>query len=272
MMKRFLYSIIIVFCYGCTITDPDGKEPYYNFFPDSYILGFVFPDSISYCSAEINYPCVDRAKKTVCFKKDVSSHVSSICIFVLFESKGLNLRFIMKPGIHGTDRPEINLYHEKVQEIGDTHFMKYDEMFSRYYAFSPPSGEAINGTIKELSISCNQTIDEQHPAGSDISDLFDVFFEDLYWVVQNEYRTYEGADAYTRHYDIPPITSFPYALRRCSVSEFLALQRPYISRELWLYAEDLHLAEGTYTFTISALSADGRQSENTCSVEWKVDS
>ena len=264
-MKKILFISIIVIFYACH--EPEGKSGYEGWFPDSYILGFVSPENIE-AYAYQEYGTVDTEQRKVHFH-NLSQHPldNSLLISVRFVPTEGTPRFRVNYS-DGTDNADVKRYYEKVKEIGDTHFKGWDKQYHRNYVMtaSAEEGCAVNGVINDLSIVCNKTIDAEHPAGSDVSDLFDVFFEDLYWVVQNGYRTYDGADGYRETHE----TKFPYAVRCLSVADFIASQRQYISSCFFLYAKKLILPEETYTFTIKVETSSGKTCETKVVVNWKI--
>lgn len=81
--------------------------------------------------------------------------------------------------------------------MGDTKFFKYDKMLSRHYPTpygdSNPTGYVIDGEVVKVDVTCNRDIGSEYPVESSLVDMLTILYADNWWVVQNNYRNYDGA-------------------------------------------------------------------------------
>ena len=99
------------------------------------------------------------------------------------------------------DQKNYDLYKSYVNELGDT-LCKYENWASSIATIS--NDEVYQGalldTICSIDITCNEPIDEAHPADSSLADLFGIVYADLLYTVKHGYHSCQGPDALSNAY------------------------------------------------------------------------
>ena len=99
------------------------------------------------------------------------------------------------------DQKNYDLYKSYVNELGDT-LCKYENWASSIATIS--NDEVYQGalldTICSIDITCNEPIDEAHPADSSLADLFGIVYADLLYTVKHGYQSCQGPDALSNAY------------------------------------------------------------------------
>ena len=259
-MKSIQYLLIITLLSACTTTDPEGKGesgPYT--YPPAYILGFCPVENLI-CNATHKKFEINESKKKIGFITftNTPTTLNIECRFFLTDDN-YQYRYPGNP-----DNQPIP-YWNKIKEMGDTLFDKYQRMFERNYGidYGPFDGLVVNGTITAIDITCNQDIDNRHPAGSSLSDIISIVYSDHYWVTLNGYVSYKGKDAY----NVTDKNQFPNALRIQRLSEFNLTPHPYIGCHYQLYADNLQFSEDC-VFTIYVNTAEGKQVQVEAKNHW----
>ncbi|MDR1121457.1 MAG: hypothetical protein LBM08_11125 [Dysgonamonadaceae bacterium] len=166
--------------------------------------------------------------------------------------------------IHGhewsvEERPERDtciFYDTKYDADRKKGFEKYrdltgDTCFNQVLREPPTTVYAIITPLQHITITADKDFSEEYEAGSDLSGLFTVYFEDPYSVIKNGYRDIENTYKYTE--------GLPYAqsVVKARLSEANFPERPFIGDEWELFLDVAPEETGTYTFHIKATFVDG---------------
>lgn len=252
-------SVVVVFCLFSCSGKEDGKGSYDNWYLDSYITGYLCNLNNIEIMASHYSPIVDAEKHILSLPSGKEEVSTAVNFTISFQQHRPLLTNWYNEGI--TSLEDVARYREKVKIMGDTGFKGYDAMYSRHYAFNGngSGGFAIDGAISSVSVVCDRDIDAAHPASTPLDDVLTIFYEDLFWVVQHKYATYNEDDAYFIQDN--EASRFPYALRGQKLQEFNKTVHPYISTVFVLYADQLVFDEHDYSFTVSITLNDGTKVE-----------
>lgn len=120
-------------------------------------------------------------------------------------------------------------------------------------AYSPLSllPHVVADTLLSVRVVTNQQVSPAVPAGSDVTEWFDVFYEDPMRVVKADFQDYMGANSYK-----DANTKFrrePYALVKTSLDSFNQSAHPYLMQYMALVpkAGAAVSTEGDFTITIT---------------------
>ena len=249
-MKKYLCLSLLMMFLSCdsdngTIEIPD----YPTDIPPAYITGFC-PLQIGEMLAVQN-SSFSKTKEYFCSNHyhDNNFDPNILNIFVEMANPEWQNQYVASTPVK--DQPSD--YWGKVTALGDGKFFGFYLTYSRFYPNI--TGFVIDGEVVNVYVTCNRDIDSKHPAGSSLEDILSILYSDPYWVVQNKYRTYKGADACTND----PTTSFPYALRQQPLRVFNQSSHPYIGSVFHLLADNLTFNNDvSYEFTVTITTKDGQ--------------
>jgi hypothetical protein len=152
------------------------------------------------------------------------------------------------------DDPDTKDEYEKYSVLtGDTCF---NQSFHSGY----PAARAIITPLQSITVTANRDFSEHYKAGSDLSNLFMVFFEDPYSVVKNGYTNPEGYFTFMGKQPFGD-PSYPPYIVRVRLSEANFPERPFIDDKWVLFLEEAPEETGEYTFHIKVTYTDGRMLE-----------
>ena len=159
----------------------------------------------------------------------------------------------------------IEHYNELTKKIGD---ISYNSRIMSGVIHSDRI-IAIADTLQSVNIICDKSIDENHPAGSNLNDIFSVYFEDPYAVIKNGYQSVTGSNYYSLDRETIP-EGFPYALFGSKLSAIDFSVKPYIGTEWYLVLETAPENTDEYTFTISITDMQGKTIEKKARAPIKI--
>jgi hypothetical protein len=136
-------------------------------------------------------------------------------------------------------------YDHYITLIGDTSYnaqLRADESSLSWAIITP---------LKSIVIVADKDFSNDYPAGSDLSPLFTVYFNDLYSTVKNGYKSIEGTYRFVE--DAP----FPESIRKVKLSEANFEERPFIGPQWLCFLDVAPETTGTYTFLVKATFVDG---------------
>jgi hypothetical protein len=252
-----LLSLVIAGC-GRDNEAPGPYGPPVN--EKSYIQGFfelndlhVFPMSGFKANKENN--SIKFAEDAGFDAPRVYEISNNVGISILIGSQGIGKGLIdWKKG----GDSYVDYYNELVEKIGDTSYNS-----KLMYGFSSNGIVAVADTLQSVNITCNKQIDERHPAGSSLNDLFSVYFEDPYAVIKNGYKSLTGENYYSLE-GIPEILKdFPYSIFGAKLSSVDLTTKPHIGTYWTLVLETAPETTGEYTFTVSITNKQGKTIERT---------
>lgn len=248
MKKIFVKQSVVLLLLVSILFNCHSKEdsPAYPAFNNSYIQSFVgHYDTIRVQDKVGIY--IDHTDKTI------RRQTTSIPSYNL--DKAYNIADGMVLEIEANSQGyELNSttseYKKIIELLGDDDF-KLD-----YRVGWDLAPVAILDTLSSISITCNQDYTKDYPAGSDITALFFVCFEHPYLVIKNNYKNYEGLDAYKFN---GIVAGFPHAMVGGNLKTMNFSDRPSIGKSWicqFLYAPD---DTGVYTFNIEVTKTNGKK-------------
>jgi hypothetical protein len=110
---------------------------------------------------------------------------------------------------------------------------------------------AIITPLKFLTIAADKNFSSDYPAGSDLSTLFTVYFDDMYSTVKNGYKSVEGT------YKTLENSSLQESIFKYKLSEANFEERPFIGYRWFCFLNVAPEETGTYTFKVKAEFVDG---------------
>jgi hypothetical protein len=257
-MKKILFIFFIILLsmviVRCDINERLGPGlPPMN--PKSYIQGFyelnemrVFPMSGYRVNKENNTINLGEWRFEAPKVYEISDGIG-ISVTIRSEEIGKGLISWEKGGSY-TD-----YYYELVEKIGDTSYN------SRLMSGLSSRGIiSIADTLQAVTITCNRQIDENHPAGSSLNDIFSVYFEDPYAIVKNGYKSLTGENYYSLE-GLPD--KFPHSLFGARLSSVDFTTKLYMGIEWGLVLETAPQNTGEYIFTVSITNKAGKTIEKT---------
>jgi hypothetical protein len=142
-------------------------------------------------------------------------------------------------------------YDKYIAIVGDTSYNAELDM--------PLDVRAMITPLHSIAITADKDFGDDYPAGSDLSSLFTVCFDDPYATVKNGYKSIEGTGSLSH------IVWYPQSVVSVKLSEANFSERPFIGDE-WLCLLDLAPEQtGEYTFYVKARLVDGTVLEGTAS-------
>jgi hypothetical protein len=249
-----LLSVGIAGCEGNEAPGPYGRPPVNE---KSYIQGFfelndlhVGPISGFKVNKDNNSITLDTSFDAPRVY-DISDHVG---LSILIGSEGIGKGLINWQ--KGRDS-YFDYYNELVEKIGDTSYNS-NLMYSLSNIII-----AVADTLQFVNITCNKQIDERHPAGSSLNNLFSVYFEDPYAVIKNGYKSLTGENYYSLE-GIPEILKdFPYSIFGAKLSSVDLTTKPYMGIAWRVLLDTAPETTGEYTFTVSITNKQGKTIERT---------
>jgi hypothetical protein len=143
-------------------------------------------------------------------------------------------------------------YDEYIDIIGDTLFNK------RLRGDERPLVLSIATPLSSIIITADKDFGDDYPAGSDLSSLFTVYFDDPYATIKNGYKAI--ADTYTEYEEELP---YPQSIFKTKLSEVNFPERPFIGNE-WRCLLDVPPQQtGEYTFNVKVTVTNGVVIEGT---------
>jgi hypothetical protein len=273
MKKVFLLICILSGLIACQQDQPgtDDSSPR-TVFLKSYIQYFVecghksreFTVQLSYGLIE------DNDQKTIEWRgSDIESsaiygindniciHIESRRVLVRDSSEFYNVPQIGSSGFlfSNGDDPNESFYLERqkgydkyIEMVGDTSFNKK--------VSGLPHTISIITPLRDIAITCDKNFGANYPAGSNLSEIFMVFFDDIYSTVRNGYRPVEDSYAYyPRGFNYEEYN--PQSLVKVRLSEANFPERPFIGNAWNCILDVAPEHTDTYTFTVKVTLVDG---------------
>ncbi|GHT43475.1 hypothetical protein AGMMS49965_17320 [Bacteroidia bacterium] len=135
--------------------------------------------------------------------------------------------------------------------IGDTAYN------ARLRGDATPLARAIITPLKSIVIVADKDFSSNYLAGSDLSSLFTVYFDDPYSTVKNGYKSVGGTYRFIDH-DV-----FPQSVFKTKLSEANFEERPFINAEWLCFLDVAPEKTDTYSFLIKATFVNGTVLEAT---------
>ncbi|HMM02752.1 MULTISPECIES: hypothetical protein [unclassified Dysgonomonas] len=183
---------------------------------------------------------VDKAKNTITYG---SENGLSIGVFIGDGGKGR--------GAITWDNSNADYYNKLVERIGDISYNKY-----------PNSGItwANADTLQVITIICDKPMDDSHPAGCSLNDLFSIYFLDICALVKNGYKPVTGSKYFSI---VNEYYEYPYTLFGDRLSSVNLVEKPHIGIDIDLILEAVPEHTDEYTFTVSVTNKQGKTIEKT---------
>lgn len=240
--------VVIIFLTGFTACGTGEGPDTYPPCNDSYIQSFVEVDGIEvYNMAGL---ILDEKRQSLNLE---SFAVTEPGAFYNAGSLALLVKGIASQGefteVFENKAPQGQKIYEKyIQQIGDTGF-KSKVRFGLWES----APKAITTPLQSIRITCDKDLNEDFPAGSELSSVFSVFFEYPGWVVANGYKDYK--EGYKRTDIAYP--NFPCALLGGNLSTMSFEDKQFIG-PVWICKLNISPQRmDKYVFTVKVTMVDG---------------
>lgn len=249
MKNRLFYIFVLLLILNACDFNKD------NTVNDSYIQGFVRVSALSISAKTGLIVDFDNKKVSLQFndirKERTYSITDGICLYI--KSVQSRTEGFYPKWVTGSSSSDLNLkYQEYLDLIGDKGF---DKKYRNYGVLcSPCLSVAIIDTLQSVAVTCDKDFTENLPAGSNLNELFTIFYDDPYAVVKNGYRNYTGEDAFRDDY---MVQDFPYAFIGNKLSAVDFTKKPFIGDTWILYLNEAPDKTDTYTFSVKITKTDG---------------
>jgi hypothetical protein len=157
--------------------------------------------------------------------------------------------------------PIFNNYYRYISGKQDKEYLQYSELINdKHFPIVDSRGwedgyaTAIVDTLQSVKIFAKQDYITDFPAGSDVSSLFNIYFEAPLRTIQNNYQSVTAEDSYQDK----RIGSFPHTITGNVLSKVNFSQNNFIGGQWLLMPNRKPDILGEYTFTIEITTNDGR--------------
>ncbi len=256
MKKQLIYLLTATLLLGVAVSCENiTPAPLPTYFYKSYIDAFIKCDSLSLLSRD--GVAVDKVNMKF---YNVAKSQGNIVIFVfggwprlikvpptnIIFSKGNEsyLRHLNDPDQAFYDSVYAQ-YDKYIEMIGDTAYNK--TMYGKWYR------EVCLSALKKVVITADKDFNDNLPAGTDLSPLFYIRFDDVYATVKNGYKT----APYTHPWNDVASDIEPVSYRCLKLSEADLEEYPFIEPQWGLCLDVKPEKTDNYTFHVKFTFADG---------------
>ncbi|TDS51455.1 hypothetical protein [Myroides indicus] len=246
IVKYILAVSVLILFQNCKKSDDNAccGQPYVKNHYIQFFMSDLKEDGI-FISAIPNL-VVNEEQKTI----DITNHNNSTqCNYLLIRLSFKNI--YSRSSVQG----QVNRYEEYAELIGDNH---YPLNLLRSWHFNYP--DAIVDKFESVKIFTDEDYTADFPAGSDVSSLFNIYFEDPLRTIQNNYQSVTAEDAYQNKEYVSNEywKAFPHTITGNTLSEIDFSQKNFIGSKWFLMPNQKPDILGEYTFTIEITTNDGR--------------
>lgn len=254
MVKNYFIILMAacILCQSCNNDSDETKTAYPPINEMSYIQGFYDLESNN-VSIGIGY-CIlpDKDSRKIYFREtSENGHPAST-------KKGIGLNINIGEDICGRgliDYQKINpyrdVYFRYVNLINDTSYNS-DVMDG----LNAGKAFALTDTLQAINIVSNKDFNAEYKAGSNLNDLFFIYFEEPYTTIKNGYKSSQGKN----YYEVDIIRKeFPYTLYGELLSKVDFSKKYFISPRLYLVLEAVPDETAEYTFTVTIKNTQGKE-------------
>ena len=275
-MKKIFLLITITLCFSAC---EKGDDPPPDVFLKSYIQTFIECGKISGKKLKIQSSIglkIDTVKKII--QGDVRSQFSapyslSDNIWLHIEARSTHYvyrdssiycavpqigrtDFLMSDG----DDPNDPFYLER-QRVYDKHIEMIGDT-----AYNWISGKtiAIITPVRDIVVTCDKDYTGEFPAGSNLSNLFTVFFDNPYATIKNGYKAVTGSYHHEAIYDDGSTHKwdyFPTSIIKANLAEANFSSLPFIGNQWNCHLDVPPDKTDTYTFYVKIILVDGTELE-----------
>ncbi|WP_291528541.1 hypothetical protein [Bacteroides sp. UBA939] len=271
MRKQFMFVLVATFLIGMITSceEIDNPAPLPTNYLKSYIDMFIECDSLDIWSfggmaiddENKRYDIVDNGSSpegigisvnaTYPAKDYWSSYPTNIYYPVLLFESPNHLQI-------NDDNPyyrHIQIQYDKyIEEVGDT---TYNRMIGGRYGNK--KGVVITVfPLKEVVITADKSFGSDYPAGTDLSSLFRIIFDDVYATVHNGYMAAPGTYRYiATYYSDEYFVNSPMSIRCLKLSEINLEDYPFTEARWDFFLEAKPEKTDTYTFHVKLTFTDG---------------
>ncbi len=254
MMK--IYSIILmtacIFCLSCSDDNDNTKTAYPPINEKSYIQGF-YDLELNNVRVSAGFGLLpDKERNIIYFRKTSDTDdISSI-------GKGVRLSITIGQDIYGRgliDYKEINPYRSEYFRYID---LINDTLYNSDIMDGLGGGMAfaLTDTLQTIRITCDKDFNAEYKAGSDLSSLFSIYFEEPYTTVKNGYKSSQGKN----YYEVDIIRKeFPYSFYGELLSKVDLSKKYFIAPLLYLSLEATPDKTAEYLFTVTIKNTQGKE-------------
>jgi hypothetical protein len=235
MKKRILPLLLMLLAaIGC---EERREGPMPMILHKSYIERFLECENIS---LNVRYGfSLDETNKTIL---DMNTHAVEDFEYSL--SDGIEIGVNMS-GYEIDQQNKKELYDELTESIGDTNWGMELPISGRTFT-------AMKETITDFKITTETDYDATHPAGSDVSSYFTVYYDDMYATVKNGYKSMPG------YYHHSWIGDLPQSCYKSVLSTMDFSVKPYIADEIGCVLTQKPATAGSYSFTFTIALDNGK--------------
>lgn len=247
-MKNIVITLLLIGLISCN-KERIGSDPKGPINEKSYIQGFFeLNDLIASPVSGFNVDKVTHSiKNNTSFDPEILYKISDrVGISAGTGNERLGNGFIVYGSI---------LYDTLVARIGD---VSYNSKITDGFAYEGIV-VALVDTLQTVTITCDKIFDEQHPVGSNLNDLFSVYFEDPYATIKNGYKSSIGDNYYTIDAFLNP--NFPYSLFGAPLTSVDFTKKYHIGTEWYFILEKAPEKTDEYLFTVSITNTSGKTIE-----------
>jgi hypothetical protein len=163
-------------------------------------------------------------------------------IGVYLDCKEFNLRTI-------SNKIEVVFYGDRIHRYNNSD--KFYALAEKYHdtEFNRKRvgfNQSINDSISSISIKCDKDIDEDHPAGSELNDLFSFQGKTVYYIIQDHYNRYGFDEIQMKAKDVTPAKTC-IMLAGCT----LILDNPPVQSGTYTFVVSIELSKQTLKNTIA---------------------
>lgn len=255
MKKQLIYLLATALLSGMAVSCEDiTPDPPPTYFCKSYIDAFIKCDSLSFLSVDgvaidkVNMRFYNVAKSQenilICVFGDEPSRIRGATNVFCSEKSKYRPWYHEYPG-HAFYDSIYAQYDKYIEMIGDTAYNKTLKLrWLRVVCLS---------ALKKVVITADKDFSDNFPAGTDLSPLFYIGFDDVYATVKNDYKT----APYTYQWDNTDSDIVPISYRCLKLSEANLEEYPFIEPEWELCLDAKPEKTDNYTFHVKFTFADG---------------
>lgn len=251
-MNKVIVSIAAIFSLmilqSCKSSDdsPDGVPPYEKGHYIQFFMSDLKDDGIIIEDAKVQLDA-DNSRRTIEFTS-VGDKQPGNCFSV---SLSFNNTYSASTPVGVTNR-----YFELAESIQDNH---YPKTLYRSWLYNFPT--AIVDTFQSVKIYTDQDYTADYPAGSDVSSLFSIYFEEPLRTIKNNYQTVLADDTYqdVEYMNHEYWKTFPQTISGNVLSTIDFSKKQFIGAKWFLIPNTKPDTAGDYVFRFVITTEQGKE-------------
>ena len=250
-MKTTIFSILMIptllILQSCKSSDDSTccPPPYQKGHYIQFYMSDLKEDGIHIEDSNLHLN-VNAINKTIQFTS-VDQDQSGNCLSVVLKFNSIYS--------HGTTTGQVNKYAELAESIRDNHYP-----LTLYHSWLFDFPTAIADTFHSVRIFTTQDYTADYLAGSDVSNLFSIYFEDPLRTIENNYQTVYADDTYQ---DVAYLNheywkTFPQTISGNILSSIDFSKKPFIGAKWFLLPNTKPDTAGDYVFNLVITTKQGK--------------